>query len=121
MFITESLCSDLVAISVAILTIVVAYYKWTYQYWRRRNFPYLKPRIPFGNNLSPFGQKESNGIHLKRQYDTMKSEGWKHGGLYTLLKPTYLVLDLEYIKNIMIHDQRFPVLHRSRTLLQREG
>ncbi|CAH1382253.1 unnamed protein product [Tenebrio molitor] len=84
-----------------------AYYKWTYQYWRRRNFPYLEPRIPFGNNISPFGQKESNGINLKRQYDTMKSKGWKHGGLYNMLKPTYLVLDLDYLRNIMAKDFQY--------------
>jgi cytochrome P450 family 6 len=107
MFITESLCSDLIGISIAILAALVAYYKWTYQYWRRRNFPYLEPRIPFGNIISPFGQKESNGIDLKRQYDTMKSKGWKHGGLYNMLKPTYLVLDLDYIKNIMIKDFQY--------------
>jgi cytochrome P450 family 6 len=107
MFITESLCNDLIGISIAILAALVAYYKWTYQYWRRRNFPYLEPRIPFGNIISPFGQKESNGIDLKRQYDTMKSKGWKHGGLYNMLKPTYLVLDLDYIKNIMIKDFQY--------------
>jgi cytochrome P450 family 6 len=107
MFITESLCSDLIAISIAILAALVAYYKWTYQYWRRRNFPYLEPRIPFGNIISPFGQKESNGINLKRLYDTMKSKGWKHRGVYNMLKPTYLVLDLDYLKNIMAKDFQY--------------
>ncbi|CAH1382250.1 unnamed protein product, partial [Tenebrio molitor] len=102
-----SLCGNLVAISVAILTIVVAYYKWTYQYWRRRNFPYLEPRIPFGNTHNLFRRKENPGTRVKRHYDIMRAKGWKHGGLYSLLKPSYLVLDLDYIKNIMTKDFQY--------------
>jgi cytochrome P450 family 6 len=107
MFISGSLCGNLVAISVAILTIVVAYYKWTYQYWRRRNFPYLEPRIPFGNTHNLFRRKENPGTRVKRHYDIMRAKGWKHGGLYSLLKPSYLVLDLDYIKNIMTKDFQY--------------
>jgi cytochrome P450 family 6 len=107
MFITESLCSDLIGISIAILAVVLVYYKWTYQYWRRRNLPYLEPRIPFGNNDSPFRQKDYPGMIVKRHYDIMKSKGWKHGGLYTILSPTYQVLDLDYIKNILTKDFQY--------------
>jgi cytochrome P450 family 6 len=107
MLISESLGGDLVAISVAILTVVVAYYKWTYQYWRRRNFPYLEPRIPFGNTDNPFSPKENAGIRVKRHYDMMRAKGWKHGGLYSLLKPSYLALDLECVKNIMTKDFQY--------------
>jgi cytochrome P450 family 6 len=107
MFISESLCSDLIGISVAILAVVLVYYKWTYQYWRRRNLPYLEPRIPFGNNDSPFRQKDYPGMIVKRHYDIMKSKGWKHGGLYTILSPTYQVLDLDYIKNILTKDFQY--------------
>jgi cytochrome P450 family 6 len=107
MFISESLCSDLIGISVAILAVVLVYYKWTYQYWRRRNLPYLEPRIPFGNNDSPFRQKDYPGMIVKRQYDIMKSKGWKHGGLYTILSPTYQVLDLDYVKNILTKDFQY--------------
>jgi cytochrome P450 family 6 len=37
----------------------------------------------------------------------MKSKGWKHGGLYNMLKPTYLVLDLDYLRNIMAKDFQY--------------
>jgi cytochrome P450 family 6 len=106
MFISASLCGTLVAIIVAILTAVVAYFKWTYQYWHRRNVPYLEPRIPYGNS-DLLKRKENSGVRVKRHYDTMKAKGWKHGGLYTMLKPSYLVLDLDYIKNIMTKDFQY--------------
>ncbi|XP_044261647.1 probable cytochrome P450 6a23 [Tribolium madens] len=94
---------DLVGVSVAFLTILFAYFKWRYQYWGRKNVPFLPPTIPFGNS-NIFRRKENGAVRFKKFYDEMKSQGWKHGGLYTILTPSYLVIDLDYLKNIMTKD-----------------
>ncbi|XP_063930103.1 probable cytochrome P450 6a23 [Zophobas morio] len=93
-----------VAILVVAVTALIAYFKWTYQYWERKKFPYLKPKIPYGNTSSPLRRKENSAIELAHFYEEMKSKGWKHGGLFSVLNPTYMVVDLDYLKNIMTKD-----------------
>ncbi|KAJ3655229.1 hypothetical protein Zmor_014365 [Zophobas morio] len=100
----DSILGNLVGICVTLVTIVIAYYKWTYQYWKRKNLPYLEPSIPYGNFVSPLKRKENLGLRFQDYYDCMKSKGWKHGGLFTGLTPMYLVIDLDYVKNIMTKD-----------------
>ena len=100
----DSIFGNIVGICVALITIILAYYKWTYQYWKRKNLPYLEPSIPYGNFANPLKRKENFGVLLKHYYDSMKSKGWKHGGLFTALTPMYMVVDLDYLKNIMTKD-----------------
>lgn len=38
----------------ALLAVSFAYFKWTYQYWKKKNVPYFEPKIPFGNLSNPF-------------------------------------------------------------------
>lgn len=103
MFIFDTIYENIFGVLIALLAILVAYYKWTYQYWRRKNVPYLEPTIPFGT-INFLSQKENSGIRMKHIYDEMKSRGWKHGGIYTIFTPYYFVVDLEYAKNIMTKD-----------------
>ncbi|XP_015840000.1 probable cytochrome P450 6a14 isoform X2 [Tribolium castaneum] len=93
-----------VGVAIALLATLFAYFKWTYKYWERRNLQYLEPKIPYGNGTGPFKRTENAGFRFKRQYEELKSRGWKHGGLYSILNPIYLVADLDYIKNIMTKD-----------------
>ncbi|RZC34764.1 p450 domain containing protein, partial [Asbolus verrucosus] len=37
----------------------------------------------------------------------MKAKGWKHGGLYFMTSPTYMVVDLDYVKNVMTKDFQY--------------
>ncbi|KAJ3642932.1 hypothetical protein Zmor_025678 [Zophobas morio] len=96
--------SHLLAVSATLIAIVFAYFKWSFQYWQRRNLNYLKPKFPFGNAESPLRPKEYMGFRIKRYYDNMKAKGWKHGGLYLITSPRYMVVDLDYLKNIMSKD-----------------
>nr|XP_015839996.1 PREDICTED: cytochrome P450 CYP6BK4 isoform X1 [Tribolium castaneum] len=93
MLITTSLTGDLLAVFLTLVLIIVTYCKWSYQYWERKHLPYLEPQIPFGNV----------GDSIKE----MKHNGWKHGGLYVFTEPNYMVLDLEYVKNIMTKDFQY--------------
>ncbi|RZB40992.1 cytochrome P450 6a17, partial [Asbolus verrucosus] len=94
----------LVGVVIALFITVIFYYKWTYQYWRRKNLKYLEPQMPYGNLTNLVHRKEHIGLTIKRFYDEMKTKGWKHGGLYFILSPNYLVVDLDYVKNIMTKD-----------------
>ncbi|KAJ3618423.1 hypothetical protein MTP99_006420 [Tenebrio molitor] len=102
-----TLSGNLISVVVALLVVTVAYWKWKYQYWKRRNVPYLEPRIPFGNMEKVIRGKKFFGIEFKNIYKEMKSRGWEHGGIYTFLKPTYIPLDLDYVRNIMTKDFKY--------------
>jgi cytochrome P450 family 6 len=95
------------AFSLAALLLVVVlfgYYKWKYQYWRKKKLPFLQPQIPFGNILNPITSKECFGVTMARVYSEMKRNGWKHGGGYVFLSPMYVLVDLNYIKDILTKD-----------------
>ncbi|XP_063930005.1 probable cytochrome P450 6a23 isoform X2 [Zophobas morio] len=94
----------IVTFGVLSLTLILVYYKWRHQYWRRKNVPFLTPSIPFGNLKNPFNLKENVGETIHTIYNEMKKRKWKHGGIYQFTSPVYVVLDLEYVKNILTKD-----------------
>ena len=100
-------CCNIVAALITLVVVVVAYFKWSFQYWKRRNLPNLKPTIPWGTSTDPFKPDVYVGLQVKRLYDEMKVKGWKHGGLFSITSPTYLVVDLDYLKNIMAKDFQY--------------
>ncbi|KAJ3642930.1 hypothetical protein Zmor_025677 [Zophobas morio] len=99
--------SNFLALIATLTVVVIAYFKWSFQYWKRRNLPHLKPTIPWGTSTNPFNPDVYVGLQLKRQYDEMKTRGWKHGGLFSIISPAYLVTDLDYLKNIMAKDFQY--------------
>nr|AKZ17689.1 cytochrome P450 monooxygenase CYP6BK19 [Tenebrio molitor] len=104
MFVSESLIKDLIGVAVALVVVLIGYYKWSFTYWKRKNLPYVEPSIPFGNLSSPLKGKESMGMAMFRLYNEMKHNKWKHGGIYFLARPMYYVIDPDYIKNVMATD-----------------
>lgn len=46
---------DILGIFVALFVIVYAYFKWSFQFWKRKGVPYFEPTFPFGNR-QPFKQ-----------------------------------------------------------------
>ncbi|KAJ3651670.1 hypothetical protein Zmor_017694 [Zophobas morio] len=104
MFITKSITGDCISLVITFLVILIGYFKWSYQYWHKRNVPYLQPQIPFGNIKNPLRSKEFSGVTIKKIYDEMKTRGWKHGGLYVFNKPNYFPIDLDLVKNVMTKD-----------------
>ncbi|EFA05683.1 cytochrome P450 6a2 [Tribolium castaneum] len=101
MLLTNSICGDLVTIFLTLVTVLTLYFKWCHQYWEKLNLPSLPPSIPFGTSLGPKGHF---GLRMKHIYDKMRQKGWKHGGIYLMQRPFYVVVDLDYVKNIMTKD-----------------
>lgn len=104
MFITTSLTSDLVTLAVTFLVILICYFKWSFQYWKRCGIPYLEPEIPFGNLSNAIRGKEHSGVTFKRIYNEMKHKGWKYGGIYIFTKPQFFPTDLELVRNVVTKD-----------------
>ena len=104
MLITSSITTDLIALFVTLAVLFISYWKWTYQYWQRRNVPYVQPQIPFGNLTNSIKGKEHTSVTLKKIYDEMKRKGSKHAGIYMFNKCIYFPIDLDYIRNIMTKD-----------------
>lgn len=46
---SETMVYEIVGIIVALIAVIYAYFKWIYQYWRRKGVPYLEPQFPIGN------------------------------------------------------------------------
>lgn len=95
---------NVIELLLIISLLTICFFKWKYSYWRKRKIPYLQPNFPFGNIRNPFFMKEKIGVTLSRFYKEFKRRGWKHGGFYFFVTPIYLVVDLEYIKNILTKD-----------------
>ena len=72
MLVTESLIKDLLGVVVALVVVVVAYSKWRYQYWKKKNLPYVQPIVPFGNLSNPFYKRENFGVTMFQLYKEMK-------------------------------------------------
>nr|QYA71986.1 cytochrome P450 [Anoplophora glabripennis] len=97
-----SILLNLVGVVTALLAITYAYFKWTYQYWKNRNVPYIEPTIPFGNTGNPL--TEPLGEAIAELYRKAKAKGWKYCGMYISLSPNLLIVDLDLVKNILTKD-----------------
>ncbi|KAJ3650567.1 hypothetical protein Zmor_016657, partial [Zophobas morio] len=97
MLVTESLIKDLLGVVVALVVVLVAYFKWRHQYWKKKNLPYLQPSVPFGNLTNPFYKRENFGVTMFNLYKEMKEMGWKHGGIFFLTRPVYFIIEPDYV------------------------
>lgn len=102
---------------VATLSIIYIYFKWSHQYWKRKNVPYFQPSIPLGNIPNVLGDavtlfyKEAKAKGIKIYSISLlifcnrdSLIGWKYCGLYSISRPVLLVLDLDIIKYITTQD-----------------
>nr|QYA71973.1 cytochrome P450 [Anoplophora glabripennis] len=90
---------------VAILVVALACFRWRYQYWKRKNVPYLEPSIPFGSIGNIL--LENRDVNIAKIYEKVKSKDWKYCGLYMLLSPVFLVVDIDLVKRILASDFQY--------------
>lgn len=103
--------SVLIAAVISVAVLIVSLFKWRFQYWKKIGLKGLNPTIPFGDSKNLILGKVTFGIELKRYYDTFKAQGLKHGGVFLGIKPTYIPVDLEIIKNIFQKDFQHFINH----------
>ncbi|KAK4878336.1 hypothetical protein RN001_010842 [Aquatica leii] len=93
----------LVFLSLFVITFL-AYFKWSFTYWKRKGVPYLEPTIPTGNLRVNFKTSESQFDYWRRVYKETKAKGLKHLGLYMFTNLQYVPFDIEVIHNILYKD-----------------
>ena len=93
------------ALAACVLAVVYVYFKRAYNYWKKRNVPYVTPVFPFGNFTDVWLFRKTIGEVHQRSYK--KLEGEKFGGIYTFAEPRFLVRDPDIIKNILVKDFQF--------------
>nr|XP_969746.4 PREDICTED: uncharacterized protein LOC658247 [Tribolium castaneum] len=86
------------------LLVLVNYFNYCYRYWSKKGVATIKPRFPLGNTNIILPQGLSIGILSKQFYDEFKAKGHKFGGVYLVTEPNLLIVDPEYVKDIMSKD-----------------
>ncbi|CAH0555972.1 unnamed protein product [Brassicogethes aeneus] len=103
--VSGSFLVDAVGVVVALLAILYTSFKWSFGYWKRKNFPYMEPSIPFGNLENALLPKKVPLFeNTQNWYNYGKERKLKHFGLFFATSPVYFVLDLGLIKNILVTD-----------------
>lgn len=92
-----------VLVTVSILTIVYAYFKYKFNYWKSRGVPCDEPSIPFGN-AKGVGKTIHVGDFTSKLYNKFKASGAKFFGVYFSTIPMAVILDLDLVKNILVKD-----------------
>ncbi|XP_072395907.1 cytochrome P450 6a2-like [Diabrotica undecimpunctata] len=88
----------------ALPIVAYLYVKWVYGYWDRKGVYTVEPVFPVGSFQDVQKGKISSFDFYKKFYSDIKKKGLKYGGLYQLLQPTWIPVDLELIKNVMSKD-----------------
>ncbi|KAK9884821.1 hypothetical protein WA026_009048 [Henosepilachna vigintioctopunctata] len=87
-----------------VLSSVILSWIWLnkkFNYWKERGVATLPHSSIFGNiKQSIFVQKPISEI-VTSIYQSFKSQGAKHGGIYFMWYPIYVAIDVEVIKSIM--------------------
>lgn len=85
-----------------LIGVLYLYLNVAFLYWRKRNFPYLRPTFPFGNLGVLLTRQKSMGEVYADIYRQMN--GMKFGGVYLMHRPQFIVRDPEMIRNFLIKD-----------------
>jgi cytochrome P450 family 6 len=97
-----SLVYFVVAIT-GLLTIAIAYVLKKYAFWADRDVPHVSPTFPNGN-FAGLGKKFGLQDVLQNLYTQLKPTHAKFAGVYFFISPTVLVLDLDFVKTVLIKD-----------------
>lgn len=71
-------------------------------YWRKRNIPFIKPQLFFGNFGDVFLYKTHIGEHLGNLYMKMKKH--RFFGIFIFSKPVLIITDPNLVKAILVKD-----------------
>ncbi|EFA05733.1 cytochrome P450 6BT1 [Tribolium castaneum] len=89
---------------ITLVLLLIAYYKFSFQYWKRQNVPFIQPSIPWGNYPSALKRQDNFGELVVRMYHQMKKQGHKYFGIYLFFQPCFVPTDPKFIKLILAKD-----------------
>ncbi|GFG34391.1 hypothetical protein Cfor_10820 [Coptotermes formosanus] len=105
MYVVTWLVSEVVLVLAGLIVCLYITYRFITRnndYFSKRNVPYIKPTLVFGNTLSVFMRKVSMHEFVIQLYSQL--DGHKIGGTFQLMQPVYLVRDPELIKLVTVKD-----------------
>lgn len=94
--------SILICVLIGILAVIYIYIQRQLNFWKRNNIPFIKPLFPYGSIKGAMVKKHLTFL-TQDFYNEMKGKG-PFGGMYFLLSPVILTLDIEFVKKILIKD-----------------
>ncbi|XP_018576951.1 probable cytochrome P450 6a13 [Anoplophora glabripennis] len=94
----------LLAVVTALFVVGYAYILHFYQYWKRRNLPYLEPAAPWGNVEKPFWRTVSVGEEMRDIHLEAKRRGLKVCGIYNMMQVNLVLIDLDIVKQVLTKD-----------------
>jgi cytochrome P450 family 6 len=87
----------------ALISAAIYYIHRKYSYWSDKNVKFIKPIFPYGI-LRGAGKQLSIYEIVQNVYRETKPTGLRYVGVYFFIKPVALILDLDFIKTILIKD-----------------
>ncbi|XP_022919655.2 probable cytochrome P450 6a17 [Onthophagus taurus] len=86
---------------VFIVSIIIIYFNWSYNYWKHHHLPFNPPIFPYGNIKEIINEEKTFGQAVGDVYKKFKSKGHMHAGYFLLHQPIYVPIDLNVIKHIL--------------------
>lgn len=98
------LIAILAIFAVSILTLVYAYFKHAFSYWKLRGVPCDdEPIIPYGS-VKGIGKTITISDVVQKLYDKFKNSGAKLCGAYLYARPMAILIDLDLVKKVLLND-----------------
>lgn len=94
--------SIILSVPILIALTLCIYIKNSFNYWKKRNIPFITPEFPQGS-LRGIGQQYHVAELMEKFYYQMKGKA-PFGGFFSFIKPSVIALDLDFIKRVMIKD-----------------
>ncbi len=90
----------------ALVSAVIYFVHRKYSYWSDRGVEFIKPIFPYG--ILRGAGKQLNIYEITQNvYQKMKSTGLQFVGVYFFIQPVAVILDLDFIKTVLIKDFQF--------------
>nr|AZR39423.1 cytochrome P450 [Agasicles hygrophila] len=83
------------------------YKKWRLNYWQRKGVYCVEPEYPYGNYKDVRQGKISEFDFLKKYFYDLKKKGLKYGGLYQEMKPLFIPVEQDFIKQLLLKDFQY--------------
>ncbi|KAJ8964153.1 hypothetical protein NQ314_005094 [Rhamnusium bicolor] len=97
----ENTIIDILLVGTTLLVLVFSYFHHAYKYWKKRNVPFLQPKFPLGNSPKLITKSITFGLENIKYYEEAKKRGLKFAGIYTITRPVLVVIDPDYIRDIL--------------------
>ncbi|XP_063929830.1 cytochrome P450 6a8-like [Zophobas morio] len=106
-FLIQDTLTEVVLIITTVILLITNYFHQSYKYWAKKGVPTIRPHFPLGNTNILLPKGLSVGTLSQKFYTEFKKRGEKFGGVYLVTEPNLVVVDPEYVKDILCKDFQY--------------